>query len=136
VLCDFLTTKTADGYLHVCRVCGAKRRGTEPRWNRRCGDDWNHLAAAALHAAGHTRESLGLGDWLAKSLETVGITKELVGRLKGENGPCASCKKRQEWLNKLGQRIAAAAVGVAMTRGPGDPVSGPVSRPPCDASDG
>lgn len=45
----------------------------------------------------------GLGDHVADGLAAVGITKERVSRLTGKKD--CGCKKRQELLNKLGQRV-------------------------------
>ena len=50
-------------------------------------------------------ESPGLGDRVADGLAAVGITKERVSKLVGKD---CGCKKRQEALNRLGQRAAEA----------------------------
>jgi hypothetical protein len=47
----------------------------------------------------------GLGDRVADGLASVGITKERVSKLVGKDCGCA---KRQEALNRLGQRAAEA----------------------------
>jgi predicted nucleic acid-binding Zn-ribbon protein len=47
----------------------------------------------------------GLGDRVADGLAAVGITKERVSKLIGKD---CGCKKRQEALNRLGQRAAEA----------------------------
>ena len=47
----------------------------------------------------------GLGDRVADGLAAVGITKERVSKLVGKDCGCA---KRQEALNRLGQRAADA----------------------------
>jgi hypothetical protein len=47
----------------------------------------------------------GLGDRVADGLAAVGITKERVSKLVGKD---CGCKKRQEALNRLGQRAAEA----------------------------
>ena len=51
----------------------------------------------------HARK--GLGDRVADGLAAVGITKERVSKLVGKD---CGCKKRQEALNRLGQRAAEA----------------------------
>jgi hypothetical protein len=51
----------------------------------------------------HARK--GLGDRVADGLAAVGITKERVSKLIGKD---CGCKKRQEALNRLGQRAAEA----------------------------
>lgn len=45
----------------------------------------------------------GLGDHVAAGLAAVGITKQRVARLTGKKD--CGCKKRQELLNKLGQKV-------------------------------
>lgn len=45
----------------------------------------------------------GLGDRVAAGLAAVGITKERVSRWTGKKD--CGCKKRQELLNKLGQKV-------------------------------
>lgn len=44
----------------------------------------------------------GLGDHVADGLAAVGITKERVRKVLGRD---CGCKKRQEMLNKLGQKV-------------------------------
>lgn len=44
----------------------------------------------------------GLGDHVADGLAAVGITKERVSKVLGRD---CGCKKRQELLNKLGQKV-------------------------------
>ena len=51
----------------------------------------------------HARK--GLGDRVADGLAAVGITKERVSKLVGKD---CGCQKRQEALNRLGQRAAEA----------------------------
>lgn len=46
--------------------------------------------------------SSGLGDHVADGLAAVGITKERVSKVLGRD---CGCKKRQELLNKLGQKV-------------------------------
>lgn len=45
----------------------------------------------------------GLGDRVADGLAAVGITKQRVSRWTGKKD--CGCKKRQELLNKLGQKV-------------------------------
>ena len=56
-----------------------------------------------LQAAEIEPASLGLGDMVAATLSAVGITKERVARWSG--GGCG-CQRRQEALNRLGDKIA------------------------------
>lgn len=51
----------------------------------------------------------GLGDHVADGLAAVGITKERVARWTGKKD--CGCKKRQELLNKLGQKFVDYARG-------------------------
>lgn len=44
----------------------------------------------------------GLGDMVAAGLSSVGITKDRVSALVG--GDCG-CAERQDWLNRLGQKL-------------------------------
>lgn len=44
----------------------------------------------------------GLGDHVADGLAAVGITKERVSKVLGRD---CGCKKRQELLNKIGQKV-------------------------------
>jgi len=62
-----------------CRVCGA--RVTRPDARRNCG--------------------LGLGDYVAAGLSSIGITKERVEAVVG--GPCG-CPERQAALNAAGAK--------------------------------
>lgn len=52
-----------------------------------------------------TDEVANFGDHVATILAAVGITKERVSKLVGKD---CGCKKRQEALNRLGQRAAEA----------------------------
>jgi hypothetical protein len=54
---------------------------------------------------GYPHARKGLGDRVADGLAAVGITKERVSKLVGKD---CGCKKRQEALNRLGQRAAEA----------------------------
>lgn len=51
----------------------------------------------------HPHPRKGLGDRVAVGLAAVGITKERVSRLTGKRD--CGCKKRQEMLNKIGQKV-------------------------------
>lgn len=44
----------------------------------------------------------GLGDYVADGLAAVGITKERVSKVLGRD---CGCKKRQQLLNKIGQKV-------------------------------
>lgn len=48
------------------------------------------------------KHSKGLGDHVADGLAAVGITKERVSKVLGRD---CGCKKRQELLNKIGQKV-------------------------------
>ncbi|MGA0207730.1 MAG: hypothetical protein ACO3LT_08075 [Ilumatobacteraceae bacterium] len=87
---------------------------------RRCSERGHDIAGAIAcivehHADGtitvdHTHPAYphprkGLGDRVADGLAAVGITKERVSKLVGKD---CGCKKRQEALNRLGQRAAEA----------------------------
>ena len=52
-----------------------------------------------------TDEVANFGDHVASILAAAGITKERVSKLIGKD---CGCKKRQEALNRLGQRAAEA----------------------------
>jgi hypothetical protein len=85
--------------------------------HRRCvadptpDDDRIAVVQAALDAM--PDNPLPLGDWTAAGLDALGITKERVNAWKGEIGPCQSCVERQEWWNKLGEKIAGFLRGKA-----------------------
>lgn len=67
------------------------------------------LVRHAIKAVGTSPEKLGLGDWgdvVAATLDSVGLTKELVGKWAGEEF-CLGCSRRQEALNRLGRRIVS-----------------------------
>ena len=53
----------------------------------------------------------GLGDRLESLLTRVGLTKDRYREIKGELGlpPTCDCDKRQEWLNKVGEKFGDAA---------------------------
>lgn len=64
--------------------------------------DGDTITVDETHSAyPHPRK--GLGDHVADGLAAVGITKERVSRLTGKKD--CGCKKRQELLNKIGQRV-------------------------------
>ena len=48
------------------------------------------------------RKRAGLGDYVAKGLSAIGITKERVSKVLGK--PCG-CAKRQKKLNELGRKF-------------------------------
>lgn len=50
----------------------------------------------------------GLGDMVAAGLSAVGITKERVAAIAGDD---CGCQERQEWLNRLG---LAVGIGKAL----------------------
>lgn len=62
------------------------------------------LTIDGTHPA-YPRQRRGLGDRVADGLATVGITKERVSKVVGKD---CGCQKRQEALNRLGQRAAEA----------------------------
>jgi len=65
-----------------CRVCGARVSAAHVR--RNCGPPRH-----------------GLGDYVAKALDAVGITKDRVEAVVG--GPCG-CAERQAKLNEIGAK--------------------------------
>jgi hypothetical protein len=109
------------------------RDGNQVRWScATCGKDATDLAehfpdrihrpctksaghekgiADAIHSLGETPQSLGLGDMTAAALSAVGLTKERYNALKREVGPCQGCADRQEWLNKMGRKLAGFLKG-------------------------
>ena len=67
------------------------------------GDSW--LVDPNNPAYPRPRE-MGLGDWVAKTLGDAGITKERVQRLANAIGiEDCGCEQRQEWLNKMGEKV-------------------------------
>lgn len=58
---------------------------------------------------------LGLGDMVATGLEAIGVTKERVSEALGR--PC-NCKRRQESLNRLGERLGMPPGSTASVENP------------------
>lgn len=82
----------------------AKSRGYTLQQVEACivGRDGDTITVDETHPAyPHPRK--GLGDHVADGLAAVGITKERVARWTGKKD--CGCKKRQELLNKLGQKV-------------------------------
>lgn len=63
--------------------------------------DGDNVTLDETHPA-YPRPRKGLGDHVADGLAAVGITKERVSKVLGRD---CGCKKRQELLNKLGQKV-------------------------------
>ena len=75
MLCDYSTSD-------VCPTC--KRRGVIGAWR---------ICRAKPEIKQEKKQSKGLGDMVADLTKAVGIQ------------PCGGCKKRQEWLNKIGRPL-------------------------------
>lgn len=91
-------------------ICSIKQ--LEDRCNQR-GYTLEQVAACIVSRDGDTitvdethqaypRQRKGLGDHVADGLAAVGITKERVSKVLGRD---CGCKKRQELLNKIGQKV-------------------------------
>ena len=70
-----------------------------------CWHGASRLAGMTPYRPRGTDEVANVGDHVATILAAVGITKERVSKLVGKD---CGCKKRQEALNRLGQRAAEA----------------------------
>lgn len=83
-----------------CSTCGrtVRVRSEAERTFARCKLSTDPIVVPPL-------PKLGLGDWIAISLERLGITKERVARLLGPVVSDCGCRARQEALNRLGARV-------------------------------
>ena len=83
----------------------AAERGYDPSFIEPCflrdlGDGWWEVDEKSPH---YPHAKAGLGDMVARGLESVGITKERVSRTLGVED--CGCRKRQEALNRLGRKF-------------------------------
>lgn len=68
--------------------------------------DGDSILVDPSHPAYPRPRDVGLGDWVAKTLGTVGITKERAQRVANALGiEDCGCEKRQEWLNEVGEKM-------------------------------
>lgn len=86
MLCQFTPVETPSGLIFVCSRCGrrtGKRKSREERVVAQC-------------------RKPGLGDYVARGLSLVGITKKRVASVLGQD---CGCDQRQEQLNEVGQKL-------------------------------
>ena len=89
----------------ACQVCGFVAGGRD--WRRNCPgtEGVPAFVADVQKAAKLAGVTLPIGDWTEAGLAAISITKERVAEWTG--GDCVGCGKRQEWLNKLGGKLAS-----------------------------
>ena len=61
-----------------------------------------------VYRNGRRVDGLELGDWVERRLKAAGITEERYIEIKKKFGlpPKCGCKKRKEWLNRVGRYLA------------------------------
>jgi len=89
----------------VCRQCGRRVVTKSKKITAACRASSRYQAAHAAILAGRDPRAVGLGDWVARGLEAVGITKARVSRWLGRD---CGCGRRQAALNLAGDRLSAA----------------------------